>query len=135
MERRTLVVGLGALAMASAGCVGTPSRGTESPSDGNESDSDGPESSAAGRTFLEVRRVDETADEARIADGDCVRQSPILEAALDEAVETDRATTELGSTEEEELRETLDGCYESEHGTTYIRDREILFKVVFVKQQ
>lgn len=126
-RRRILTLTTGTIILG-GGCIELPSRGNEPPSEDNESPSEG-------RIFLEVRNVNESEENARITDYECVSQSSILKRALDEAIEGDSATTEISSAERDEISETLKNCYSSDQGAIYIQHDKEVFKLEFFQQQ
>ncbi|MGZ0746980.1 hypothetical protein [Haloparvum sp. AD34] len=89
-------------------------------------------------TYIEIYEVDEPdePDEpAAIAEYECVRQSETLRTVVDEATETGGVQEEISSTEEEEIRSTLEECYDSEDGDTYLRRGDTLYKINFLQEQ
>lgn len=128
MRRRQVLTFITGTIVLGAGCIDSPSEGNESPSEGNESHS-------TGRIFIEVQGVDETEEDARITDYECASQSPILKEVLDEATEDESVTTEISSTEREDISETLTNCYGSREGPIYVKNDKETFKVIFLKQQ
>ena len=94
-------------------------------------------SSSNNRTILEVRQVDETENNARITDYDCAKTAKPIQEIFSEVNDNqaEEARIDVSDREAKSVRTTLEECYDSEEGPTYVRFENTIYKLNFLKVQ